>query len=66
MSEIEVLELILRQIGELRVPMREETLRKDLGVIAGNVQALLDAMGARLEEKQAPEATEEAGENVQS
>lgn len=44
MSEIEVLELVLRQMGDLRIPMRETELREQLVVIGQNIQALRDAM----------------------
>lgn len=61
MSDIEVLELVLRQMGDLRIPMRETELREQLVVIGQNIQALRDAMvqardaagtdGARAEEE---------------
>ena len=49
MSEIEVLNLVLNQIGDLRVPIREEKLIQQIGIIAGNIQALLDAITASKE-----------------
>lgn len=51
MSEIEVLEVILRQIGDLRVPMREKELRDSLDVICGNLLALKTAVEEAQEDK---------------
>lgn len=44
MSEIEVLEFVIQQIGELRVPMRETELRDGLEVILRNLTALKEAV----------------------
>ena len=44
MSEIEVLEVVINQIGELRVPMKETELRDGLEVILLNLTALKDAV----------------------
>ena len=47
MSDLEVVRLILGQIGELRVPIREEELRGAILNIAQNVNALAEAMEKR-------------------
>jgi len=44
MSEIEVLNIVIQQIGELRVPIREKELRDSLEIISGNLLALKEAV----------------------
>ena len=44
MSEIEVLNIVIQQIGELRVPIREKELRDSLEIIYGNLLALKEAV----------------------
>ena len=44
MSGIELLDLILMQIDELRIPTRERELLEHIWVIRGNVAALKEAM----------------------
>ena len=44
MSGIEVLEIVIRQIGDLRVPMKEKGLRDSLDVIVENLCVLKEAM----------------------
>ena len=44
MSELEVLEFVIQQIGELRVPVRETELLDGLEVILRNLMALKEAM----------------------
>lgn len=44
MSEIEVLEIVIQQIGELRVPVRETELRNGLEVVLRNLTALKEAV----------------------
>lgn len=61
MSELEVLNLILDQIGNLRIPMREEELRSNIGVIARNVQALRDAVAKGIEEVRKEAEKDSAG-----
>lgn len=57
MNELQVLDLVIQQMGELRIPMRETELREQLIVIAGNVQALRDAVAQKAAETE--EKTEE-------
>lgn len=64
MKDIDVVKLILEQIGELRVPIREEELRAGIMNIARNLSALKEAMEKRDAEAQAPAAEEEAAEDV--
>ena len=63
MNEKEVLELVLDQIGALRIPLREEALRQDILVIRMNLEALRNAVAAEME-KQEPQA-EGGTEDVQ-
>ena len=58
MNEIEVINLVLNQIGEIRVPMRDEELRGQLTVIRTNLEALRDAFVLNREKAQ---QTEEGG-----
>lgn len=44
MSEIEVLEIVIQQIGELRVPVRETELRDGIDVVLRNLMALKEAI----------------------
>lgn len=44
MSEIEVLEIVIQQIGELRVPVRETELLDGLEVVLRNLTALKEAI----------------------
>ena len=46
MNEMQVLDLVIQQMGELRIPLRETELREQLIMIARNIQALRDAMEA--------------------
>ena len=55
MSGIEVLDLVLEQIGELRIPLREEVLRQQIIAIRGNVAALREAMAENAEKTQETE-----------
>lgn len=50
MNEMQVLDLVIQQMGELRIPMRETELRDQLVVIAGNIRALRDAVAAKMAE----------------
>lgn len=52
MNELQVLDLIIQQIGDLRIPMRETELFERLSVIAGNVQALRDAVEKSMPKKE--------------
>lgn len=58
MNEIEVIDLVLRQIGEIRVPKRDEELWNQLTVISTNLEALRDAFMLNREKTQ---QTEEGG-----
>ena len=51
MNAIEVLDLIIKQIGDLRVPVREEALREQIMVILGNVIELRKAAAAQTDEQ---------------
>lgn len=64
MGEIEVLDLVLKQIGELRIPFREEELRQQVCVIAGNVQALRDAVSAAVEKAKRNCAGAESADDI--
>lgn len=71
MRDIDVVKLILQQIGELRVPIREEELRAGIKNIARNLSALKEAMEKRDAEAapetpapETPAAEEEAAEDV--
>lgn len=60
MSEIEVLNIVIQQIGELRVPIREKELRDSLEIISGNLLALKEAV-----EKAQSESTGESHEETE-
>ena len=63
MKDIDVVKLILEQIGELRVPIREEELRAGIMNIAQNLSALKEAMERRdAEAAEAPEGEEAPGD----
>ena len=64
MSEIEVLEFVIQQIGELRVPMRETELRDGLEVILRNLTALKDAVEQAQNAQESGEGGEEVTERV--
>lgn len=59
MNELQVLDLIIRQIGDLRIPMRETELFERLNVIVGNVQALRDAVAKSMPKKEEETAAAE-------
>lgn len=58
MNEMQVLDLVIQQMGELRIPLRETELREQLIMIARNIQALRDAMEAARTE---PETGKDGG-----
>jgi len=62
MNELQVLELVLQQMGELRIPMRETELREQLIMIAGNIRALRDAVAAARTETETGKDGGTAGE----
>lgn len=64
MNEMQVLELMLQQMGELRIPLRETELRERLTVIAGNIQALRDAIASAREADGKKETAEGGAERV--
>lgn len=64
MSELEVLEFVIQQIGELRVPMRETELRDGLEVILRNLTALKDAVEQAQNAQDSGEGEEEVTESV--
>lgn len=64
MSEIEVLEFVIQQIGELRVPMRETELRDGLEVILRNLTALKDAVEQAQNAHESDDGEEEVTERV--
>lgn len=64
MSELEVLEFVIQQIGELRVPMRETELRDGLEVILRNLTALKDAVEQAQNAQESDEEEEEVTESV--
>lgn len=64
MSELEVLEFVIQQIGELRVPMRETELRDGLEVILRNLTALKDAVEQAQNAQESCEEEEEVTERV--
>lgn len=64
MSELEVLEFVIQQIGELRVPMRETELRDGLEVILRNLTALKDAVEQAQNAQENGEGEEEVTESV--
>lgn len=64
MSELEVLEFVIQQIGELRVPMRETELRDGLEVILRNLTALKDAVEQAQNAQDSGEEEEEVTESV--
>lgn len=64
MSELEVLEFVIQQIGELRVPMRETELRDGLEVILRNLTALKDAVEQAQNAQENGEGEEEVTERV--
>ena len=61
-TDKDVVRLIIRQIGELRVPVSEEALWAGLRTIAQNLSALLEAMEHR--DAAAAEAGAPDGENA--
>lgn len=61
-TDKDVVRLIIRQIGELRVPVSEEALWAGLHTIAKNLSALLEAMEDR--DAAAAEAGGPDGENA--
>lgn len=62
MSELEVLDIVIQQIGELRVPVKETELRDGLEVILRNLAVLRDAVDEA--QKAQAEAQEEVTEDV--
>ena len=64
MSELEVLEFVIQQIGELRVPMRETELRDRLEVILRNLTALKDAVEQAQNAQESGEGEEEVRKDV--
>lgn len=64
MSELEVLEFVIQQIGELRVPMRETELRDGLEVILRNLTALKEAVEQAQNAQESGEGEEEVTESV--
>lgn len=64
MSELEVLEFVIQQIGELRVPMRETELRDGLEVILRNLTALKDAVEQAQNAQDSGDGEEEVTERV--
>lgn len=52
---IDVLDLVMSQIGDLRIPMREEELRQQLCIIFETIHALRDSV-AEAKEKAEMEA----------
>lgn len=65
MSEIEVLDLVIFQIGDLRIPVREKELLDKLGVILGNIEALRDAVSKAAESAETgKDLTEEVTDGV--
>lgn len=66
MSEIDVLDIVLGQIGDLRVPMREKELRDALDVIFQNLYMLKTAAETNRKEREGEPAAmeEEATEDV--
>ena len=51
MNEKQVLELVLDQIGALRIPIREAELLQEILLIRGNILALRDAVAAAMEKE---------------
>lgn len=62
MSELEVLDIVIQQIGELRVPVKETELRDGLEVILRNLAVLRDAVDEA--QKAQTEAQGEVTEDV--
>lgn len=62
MSVVQVLELVLNQIGELRIPFKDRVLREQVEAIVENIQLVKCALESPKEEK--PEE-EEVVEDVQ-
>lgn len=52
---VKVLDLVMSQIGDLRIPMREEELRQQLRIIYENIHVLRDSV-AEAKEKAEQEA----------
>ena len=64
MNEMQVLDLVIQQMGELRIPMRETELREQLIMIARNIQALRDAIASAREADEKKETAEGGAERV--
>ena len=64
MSELEVLEFVIQQIGELRVPVKEAELRDGLEVILRNLTALKDAVEQAQNAQESDDGEEEVTERV--
>lgn len=64
MSELEVLEFVIQQIGELRVPVKETELRDGLEVILRNLTALKEAVEQAQNAQENDEGEEEVTESV--
>ena len=62
----QALRLIVRKIGEIRVPVMEREIAETLEGIAGEIMECVKFVEKLQAKRPEPEATEEAGENVQS
>lgn len=63
-SEIEVLDIVIQQIGELRVPVREKELLDGLEVVLRNLTALRNAVDGAQKAQESKEETGEVEEHV--
>lgn len=64
MNEIEVIDLVLNQIGDVRIALRDDDTRARLTTACQNLDALREALLKNREVGEAVEASEEVTEDV--